>query len=132
MEATLEFYRLLGLRIPDEAIWTTDSGAHHVEVNMANGFDLSFDSAELASSYNGGWREPTGEGSRSVLSFRMASRNDVDRIHGQLHAAGYASLQDPHDAFWGSRYAIVADPDGNHVGLMSPPDAAHRGRPPEL
>ena len=32
------------------------------------------------------------------------------------------SQQEPYDAFWGARYAIVEDPDGNAVGLMSPID----------
>ena len=26
----------------------------------------------------------------------------------------------PWDAFWGQRYAIVTDPDGNHVELFAP------------
>ena len=43
-----------------------------------------------------------------------------------LTAAGYAGSQPPYDAFWGARYAIVEDPDGNDVGLMSPIDAQRR------
>jgi hypothetical protein len=39
--------------------------------------------------------------------------------------------QPPFDAFWGARYAIVADPDGNDVGLMSPIDESRRTWPPE-
>jgi hypothetical protein len=31
---------------------------------------------------------------------------------------------------WGARYAIVVDPDGNHIGLMSPSDPALRRAPP--
>jgi uncharacterized glyoxalase superfamily protein PhnB len=50
----------------------------------------------------------------------------VDRIYAELTAAGHAGQQPPYDAFWGSRYAIVCDPDGNFVGLMSPPEQAHR------
>ena len=38
--------------------------------------------------------------------------------------------QPPFDAFWGARYAIVADPDGNDVGLMSPIDESRRTWPP--
>ena len=38
----------------------------------------------------------------------------------------------PSDAFQGARYAIVEDPDGNPVGLMSPIDAElrHLAAPP--
>ena len=44
MDAALAFYRRLGLRIPDNAIWRTQSGAHHVEVVMPNGLHLELDS----------------------------------------------------------------------------------------
>jgi hypothetical protein len=37
----------------------------------------------------------------------------------------------PFDAFWGAPYAIVAAPDDNDVGLMSPIDEARRLWPPE-
>ena len=38
-------------------------------------------------------------------------------------AAGYHRHQRPYDGFWGARYAIVDDPDGNAAGLMSPVEA---------
>ena len=130
MEATLAFYRRLGLQIPDTAVWRTESGVHHVAVSMPNGIDLDFDSAQLARSYNAGW---TAEGrSRSVLGFSLPSREAVDERYGELTAAGYTGLQPPYDAFWGARYAIVEDPDGNHVGLMSPLDPTRRRAPPSL
>jgi uncharacterized glyoxalase superfamily protein PhnB len=34
------------------------------------------------------------------------------------------------EAFWGACYAIVEDPDGNPVGIMSPADPAFRSEPP--
>jgi uncharacterized glyoxalase superfamily protein PhnB len=46
--------------------------------------------------------------------------------------AGYRGLQEPYDAFWGARYAIVEDPDGRHVGVMSPSDDEHRTAPPSI
>ena len=36
------------------------------------------------------------------------------------------------DSFWGARYAIVEDPDGIAVGLMSPISAKHRAPPPAV
>jgi hypothetical protein len=45
-------------------------------------------------------------------------------------AAGYVGQQPPYDAFWGARYAIVEDPDGNPGGRMSPLDPARRSAPP--
>jgi uncharacterized glyoxalase superfamily protein PhnB len=35
-------------------------------------------------------------------------------------AAGHRSHLAPFDAFWGARYAVVLDPDGNRVGISSP------------
>ena len=40
----------------------------------------------------------------------------------ELVDAGYTGRQPPYDAFFGARYTIVADADGNDVGLMSPID----------
>jgi uncharacterized glyoxalase superfamily protein PhnB len=130
MNATLAFYRRLGLEIPDSGVWRTETGAHHVEVSMPNGLDLDFDSAELAKSYNAGWR-PNG-GSRNVIGFSLPTREAVDAHYAELTAAGYTGLQPPYDAFWGARYAIIQDPDGNHVGLMSPLDPSRRSDPPSV
>jgi uncharacterized glyoxalase superfamily protein PhnB len=41
-------------------------------------------------------------------------------------------LQPPWDAFWGARYAIVEDPDGIAVGLMSPISPDRRSPPPAV
>lgn len=54
-----------------------------------------------------------------MLSVAVGSRTEVDRLYTELTGAGYGGQQPPYDALWGSRYAIVADPDGNPVGLMS-------------
>lgn len=132
MEASLAFYRALGVEIPEEAIWRTATGAHHVDLTMPGGLILHFDSAALAKAYDRGWREPSGEGTRNVLSFRVSSREEVDRIHDSLTALGHPSSQPPYDTFWGSRYAIVEDPDGNRIGVMSPADASLRSAPPDL
>jgi hypothetical protein len=50
----------------------------------------------------------------------MPTRGDVDDVFHDMIGAGYRGLQEPHDAFWGARYAIIEDPDGIAVGLMSP------------
>jgi hypothetical protein len=41
-------------------------------------------------------------------------------------------LQPPYDAFWGARYAIVEDPDGIAVGLMSPISPDFKSVPPDV
>jgi uncharacterized glyoxalase superfamily protein PhnB len=52
-----------------------------------------------------------------VLGFKVDSRERVDEIYAGLVAAGYRRQQPPYDAFWGARYAVIEDPDGNAVGM---------------
>ena len=44
----------------------------------------------------------------------------MDALHAELVAAGHESELAPFDAFWGQRYAVVLDPDGNGVDLFAP------------
>lgn len=128
MARTVEFYRRLGLTIDDSNPWND----HHVTAAMPNGFELEFDSVELADAYDPGGRDAPGNGGRNVLVFSVPSRAAVDELYEELTGAGYAGHQPPYDAFWGARYAVIDDPDGNFVGLMSPLDEAHRSTPPDL
>ena len=68
---------------------------------------------------------------RVVLGFAVASREAVDEIYTDLTGAGHAARQPPYDALWGARYAIVEDPDGNNVGLMSPIEDSRKSWPPQ-
>lgn len=129
LHETLAFYRRLGLEIPDEGVWTTHSGPHHATASGEGGVDFEFDSAKLAHAYNAGFAAERG---RVVIGLSLDSRDAVDLAWANLIAEGAQGLQPPFDAFWGARYAIVEDPDGNPVGLMSPVDPAKRSPPPEL
>ena len=132
VDASLAFYRRLGLEIPESAVWRTASGAHHVDLHLPNGVSFHIDSVALAKSFDRGWSGQGGGGSRVIVGFSLASREAVDARYADLVAAGYAGRQPPYDTFWGARYAVIEDPDGNHVGLMSPIDPARRGAPPAL
>lgn len=77
--------------------------------------------------WDSGYRGETG--GTTVLGVGIKTRTSVDELYAELLAAGYQGRQSPYDAFWGSRYAIVEDPDGNPVGLMSDSDGAARARP---
>ena len=92
----------------------------------AAGFDFDFDSAAFTPQWNQGW--PAGQ-IGAVIGFRVATRDAVDTTYTDLTGAGYTGQQPPYDAFWGARYALVADPDGNSVGIMSPSDPARRTTP---
>jgi predicted lactoylglutathione lyase len=122
MEATVAFYRRLGLTIPD-----TDAAfqAHHRSAEVSGGVGLDFDSTEFARHWDKGWKT----GTSVVVGFKVASREQVDAIYSDLTEAGYRGQQEPYDALWGARYAIVEDPDGNAAGIMSPVDPARRSDP---
>ena len=125
MASSVEFYRRLGVTVPDgEAA----SGAH-VQLRMPSGFSLELDTAESASLWHAGWRADP-DSVAVVVCFALESREAVDATYADLTGAGYVGRQPPFDAFWGARCAIVADPDGNDVGLMSPMDEARRFWPP--
>jgi catechol 2,3-dioxygenase-like lactoylglutathione lyase family enzyme len=129
MTASLDFYRRLGVATADE------EGGPHVELSLPGGFTLELDTVESAGLWHAGVRtDPaSGRGGRVVIGFSLPSREAVDEAYAELTAAGYQGRQQPFDAFWGGRYAIVADPGGNDVGLMSPVDESMRcwSWPPE-
>jgi len=116
VEASVAFYRLLGVDIADTL---PEWQAHHRSAAGQGAFDFDIDSTTFAHEWDTGWN-----GGMGVLGFRVASREAVDEIYARLTEAGYRGQQEPWDAFWGARYAIVEDPDGNAVGLMSPRDPA--------
>jgi uncharacterized glyoxalase superfamily protein PhnB len=97
---------------------------------VPGGVSLELDAAESARLWHAGVRSDPASAS-VVIGFALPSREAVDERYGALTGAGYTGRQRPFDAFWGARKAIVADPDGNDVGLMSPIDEARRTWPPE-
>ena len=119
MDASLAFYRRLGVDIPST---TPAWDPHHRSAKVDGDLDLDLDSAVFAKDWNEGSRGPA-----VVVGFKLPSSEAVDALYADLTGAGYRGQQPPWDAFWGSRYAIVEDPDGNPVGLMGPRDPA-KGR----
>ena len=86
--------------------------------------DVDLDSTSFAHKWDRGWPGGTGV----VLGFKVDTRAEVDELVAALAADGVPVQQEPYDAFWGARYAVVSDPDGNGVGIMSPVDPARRTR----
>ncbi len=113
------------MTIPEPQEWPPNSGALHGEADTPGGARLELDNRAMAEIWHASWRAGR-SGSRVVVGFSLPSREAVDERYTKLTAVGYASRQPPYDAFWGARYAIVQDPDGNDVGLMSPIDPARR------
>jgi uncharacterized glyoxalase superfamily protein PhnB len=133
MAASIAFYRRLGADIPEERVWGTASGMHHASsAENTTGADLLLDSVPFAAIWNSGWQGRKDLGGRVVADFAVATREEVDRIYGDLTAAGHMGLQPPYDAFWGARYAVVEDPAGLAIGLISPISDDKRSARPEV
>lgn len=112
LAATLAFYRLLGLDLPETA-------EGHVEAVGPGGLRIMFDTAEVVGSFSD-WEPPSGGGRRIALAFLCESPAGVDAAWTRLVEAGHRSKVAPFDAPWGQRYATVLDPDENPVDLFAP------------
>jgi len=110
---SVAFYRLLGLDLPVGA-----EEEAHVEV-VLRGFTLAWDTVEIIQGMDPAWTAPVG-GHHISLAFRCDEPAEVDATYAALVAAGHPGHLPPWDAFWGQRYAVVHDPDGNAVDLYAP------------
>ena len=117
IEASLDFYRMLGVPFPE-----FDPNEGHYSADLGNGFQLMLDSHDIARAFIDDFEPPTGN-DLLTLAVEFETPAEVDRQHELLVAAGSESVRAPFDAFWGQRYATVADPDGNQVDLYAALDS---------
>jgi uncharacterized glyoxalase superfamily protein PhnB len=110
LERTRAFYRLLGIEFAE--------GGDHVEATMPNGLRLMVDTEDVIRSFRPDWSRETGN--QLALAFACSSVAEVDELYARLVAAGFTGEKEPWDAFWGYRYAQLADPDGVPVDLFAP------------
>lgn len=126
LAATTRFYEGLG--------WTLEPmGPVAATAELPGGLSVAFLPAgdrEFVAAFDAG--HPGGTGGSALLDVRVEDREQVDVLYRELLDRGGSSGQPPIDAFWGSRYAVVVDPDGTHIGLKSPVDDALRSQPPNL
>ena len=112
IEAGIRFYRdLLGL---EETFRTPKTGTPtHVEFRVG-GFALGLGTVEAAKRVHGVDASPG-----SPVMALVFWTDDVDRAFDRLGAAGVAAVQPPHDAGNNNRSALLRDPDGNLVEIVS-------------
>jgi catechol 2,3-dioxygenase-like lactoylglutathione lyase family enzyme len=111
MERSIRFYRLLGLDVPETP------GEGHVDTFLPNGLRFMLDSEDVVKSFRPDWTRATGN--QLALAFECSSPAEVDEVYARVVDAGFAGEKEPWDAFWGQRYAQVADPDGVPVDLFA-------------
>lgn len=109
---SIRFYTLLGLQFD-----ACENTAQHVEATAKNGMRVMLDSEELMLSIKPHWKKP--ESASISLAFQCETPAEVDKIFESVQKAGFKSEKEPWDAFWGQRYAIVLDPDGNPIDLFA-------------
>jgi lactoylglutathione lyase len=112
IEAGIRFYRdLLGFA---ETFRTpTDGVPEHVELDL-NGFGLGLGTVDAAKRVHGVEASP---GSPSMVVVVWC--DDVDAAFERLSAAGSPVVQPPHNTGSRNRNALLRDPDGNLVEIVS-------------
>ena len=111
MAASIRFYRLLGLDIPD----TPDEG--HIDTFLPNGVRFMLDGEDVIKSFREDWTREAGN--QVALAFECASPAEVDGLYKRVSDAGFEGEKEPWDAFWGQRYALLGDPDGVRINLYA-------------
>lgn len=111
MRKSISFYEALGVNLEEAG------GPDHYEGATTSGVRLMLDSVELVKKINPDWKTPSGSG--VILCFKQESPAEVDELFNKIADAGFESVKEPWDAFWGQRYASVKDPDGNQIDLFA-------------
>lgn len=111
MAASIRFYRLLGLDVPETP------GEGHVDTFLPNGIRFMLDSEEVVRSFRPDWSRQTGN--QVGIALECAGPAEVDEAYARVTAAGFEGEKAPWDAFWGQRYAQLRDPDGVPVDLYA-------------
>ncbi|HEX4791373.1 MAG TPA: VOC family protein [Actinospica sp.] len=113
IEAGLRFYRdLLGL---SESFRTPAEGVpEHVELRLADGFTIGLGTVEAARRVHGVAAEP----GRPAMALVLWTA-DLDAVFPRLVEAGVPVVQEPHPTGNGNRNALLRDPDGNLIEIVS-------------
>lgn len=110
MAKAVTFYETLGFTVSEER------GADYLEL-INEGVRLSLNSREMVASIYGFFPEKNGD--TIELAFLCHSPAEVDQKVAVIQAAGYEVFKAPWDAFWGQRYSIIKDVDGNLLSLFA-------------
>jgi uncharacterized glyoxalase superfamily protein PhnB len=121
MGRALAFYRRLGLPVPAEA-----DAEPHVDVTLPNGMRIAWDVPAI---FDDKWTPAVG-GYKVSIGFVCDTPAEVDAVYADMTGAGFEGYMPPWDAFWGQRYAVLKDPDGNSVDLFCPLPQGANGADP--
>src|SRR3954452_21658693 len=112
MPTSLEFYRRLGLAIPDGS-----EKQSHVEIKMGNGLTFFLDSNPTRWDPGFG-AQPDPERRAAdrypiILEFYLKEQAALVAKYTELIGYGYQSYREPYITSFGMHFAMIKDPDGN-------------------
>ncbi|TDE27164.1 glyoxalase [Nonomuraea mesophila] len=113
LDAAIAFYARLGLEFKVD-----EHSSEHAGCDLPSGLHVMLDTEGFRTPFLPGWSAPSG-GPRTLLCFEFDAPAEVDAKYAELVEAGHRGIAEPFDAFWGMRYATVADPDGNGIDLYA-------------
>ena len=91
MARSLDFYRQLGLDVPD----TPEEG--HVTISLSNGLRLMLDSEDEIRKFRPEWTRQSGN--QLSLALECDNPAEVDSLYAQMISAGHHGDKEPWDAF---------------------------------
>ncbi len=117
MGKSLEFYRRLGLAIPEGS-----EGKTHVQVKMGSGLTFFLDSRPARwdpsfSRSDASGQQEAADSYPSVLEFYLKTGVAVEAKYAELTGLGYQGYRAPYPTSFGMCFALVKDPDGNTLLL---------------
>ena len=122
MPTALEFYRRLGLAIPDGS-----EKQSHVEIKMGSGLTFFLDSKPTRWDPGFG-TQPDPERIAAnrypvILEFYLEEQSAVAAKYTEMIDFGYQSYREPYTTSFGMYFAMIKDPDGNTILLSA--EVAH-------
>lgn len=110
MAKAIEFYGVLGFKVIGEP--------KQAYVELANqGIRISLNTRDMIAGIYG--FVPESQGDKIELAFLCETPAEVNEVTAAIKLAGYEVFKEPWDAFWGQRYAIIKDLDGNLLSLFA-------------
>lgn len=116
MKKSVEFYRRLGMDIPEGA-----EAKSHVQIKMESGLTLFLDSNPKTWDPQFMRGDDPGQlstpGMKTILEFYLKARDAVDAKYSEMMGFGYQSYRAPYETAFKMYFAMVYDPDGNTILL---------------
>jgi predicted lactoylglutathione lyase len=112
MGRALEFYRRLGVEIPEGS-----ETKGHVEIKMGN-MTFFITTKQVSAKWDPARTDASG-GYRIILEFYLKTREAVEAKYAEMVGYGYKSHVAPYETHFNAYFAMIDDPDGNTILLSA-------------